>query len=72
MIKYDVYHSVCDYTHYGIPFLKPSAYKARVGGVSPQCGIEQIRVGESKGRLYPSQSGQYLIGERFVPPTKSI
>ena len=31
----------CDYTHYGTPFLRPSAYKARVGGVSSQCRIEQ-------------------------------
>ena len=50
------------------PFLKPSAYKVRVGGDSPLCGIEQIRAGRSKGRSYPSQSGQYLIGERFDPP----
>ena len=49
--------------------LRPSANKARVGGVSPRCGIEQIRVGGSKGRPYPSQSEQYLIRERFVPPT---
>ena len=28
-------------THYGTPFLRPSAYKARVEGVSPRCGIEQ-------------------------------
>ena len=31
----------CDYTYYGTPFLRPSAYKARVGGVSSQCRIEQ-------------------------------
>ena len=29
-----VYHSVCDHTHYGTPFLRPSAYKVRVGGIS--------------------------------------
>ena len=29
----------------GTPFLMPKAYKARVGGISPQCGIEQIRIG---------------------------
>ena len=54
--------------HYGRPFLRPSAYKVRVGGDSPLCGIEQIRAGRSKGRSYPSQSEQYLIGERFDPP----
>ena len=31
------------HTHYGTTFLKPKAYKARVGGVSSQYGIEQIR-----------------------------
>ena len=31
----------CDYTHYGTLFLRPSAYKARVGGVSPRCRIKQ-------------------------------
>ena len=29
-----VYHSVYDHTHYGTPFLRPIAYKVRVGGVS--------------------------------------
>ena len=53
------------YTHYGTPNLRPSAYKARVGGISPRCGIVQIRAGGSKGRPCPSQSGQYLIGERY-------
>ena len=72
MIKCDVYHSVCDHTYYGIPFLRPSAYKARVGGVSPRYRIEQIYAGGSKAWLYPSQSGQYLIGEKFVPPTNRI
>ena len=28
-------------THYGTPFLRPNAYKVRMGGVSPRCGIEQ-------------------------------
>ena len=72
IIKCDVYHSVCDHTHYGTPFLRPSAYKARVGGVSPRYGIEQIYVGGSKGWLYPSQSAQYLIRGKFVPPTNGI
>ena len=27
----------------GTTFLRLNAYKAMVGGVSPQCGIEQIR-----------------------------
>ena len=57
-------------THYGTPFLSPSAYKVRVGGVSPRRGIEQIRMGGCKGWPYLSQSEQYLIGERFIPPTK--
>ena len=56
-------------SHYGTPFLRPSAYKARVRGVSPRRGIEQIRASGNKGRPYPSQSEQYLIGERFVPST---
>ena len=55
-------------THYGTPFLRPSAYKARVGGVFLRCGIEQIREG-GIGSLVHFQSEQYLIGERFVPPT---
>ena len=29
----------------GTPIFRPKAYKAWVGGVSPRCGIEQIRVG---------------------------
>ena len=33
------------HAHYGTPFLRPSAYKARVRGVSPRYGIEQIREG---------------------------
>ena len=56
-------------SHYGTPFLRPSAYKARVRGVSPRRGIEQIRASGNKGRPYPSQSEQYLIGERFIPST---
>ena len=28
------------HTHYGTPFLRPSAYKVRVRGVSSRCGIE--------------------------------
>ena len=57
-------------SHYGTPFHRPSVYKARVGGVSPRCGIEQICAGGSKGQPCQSQSGQYLIEERFVFPTK--
>ena len=33
------------FTHYVTPFFRPKAYKVRVRGVSPQCGIEQIRAG---------------------------
>ena len=29
------------------PFLRLNVYKARVGGVSPRCGTEQIREGHS-------------------------
>ena len=65
-----VFETCSVYTHYGTPFLRPSAYKARVGGVSPWCGIEQIRTGGSKGRPCLSQSRQYLIGERFLSPIK--
>ena len=35
-------------------------------GISPRCGIEQIREGGIDS-LAHSQSEQYLIGERFVP-----
>ena len=41
-----------DHTHYGTPFFRPSAYKVRVGSVSPRCEIEQIRAG-SIGLLGP-------------------
>ena len=47
------------YSVWGTPFLRQSAYKIRVGGVSRRCGIEQIRVGGNKGRPCPSQSEQY-------------
>ena len=30
---------------FGTPFLRPKAYKARVGGISPRCEIEQIHAG---------------------------
>ena len=59
------------YMHYGTPFLRPSAYKVRVGGVSSWCGIEQIRKGGICSAAH-SQSEQYLTGERFVPPTPII
>ena len=48
---------------------KSYAYKARVGSVSPRCGIEQIREGDISSSAY-SQSELYLIRERFVPPIK--
>ena len=32
-----------DHTYYSTQFLRPSAYKARVGSISSRCGIEQIR-----------------------------
>ena len=55
----------------GTPFLRPKVYKARVGGISPQCGIEQIRIGGKQVNPCPSQSEQYLIGGRDEsPPTK--
>ena len=58
------------YTHYGTPFLKLKAYKARVGGVSFQCEIEQIHVGGTQVDPCPFQSKQYLIGGRDEsPPT---
>ena len=60
-----------DHTHYGTSFLRPSAYKAMVGGVSPQCGIEQIREGGIDSSAH-SQSKQYLIRERFVSPTLTL
>ena len=62
-----------DHTHYGTPFLRPKAYKARAGGVSPWCGIEQIRAGGTQVNPCPSQSEQYLIGSREEsPPTVAI
>ena len=51
-----VYHSVCNHTHNGTPFLRPSAYKVRVGGISLWCGIEQIRAGGNKSWPCSSQS----------------
>ena len=66
-----VFETCSDYTRYGTLFLRSSAYKVRVGGVSPRCGIEQIREG-GIGSSAHSQSEQYLIGERFVPPTITI
>ena len=56
-------------TSYGTSFLRLSTYKIRVGGVSPRCEIEQICEG-GIGSSAHSQSKQYLILERFVPPTK--
>ena len=53
----------------GKPFLRLNTYKARVGDVSPRCEIEQIHEGGISSSVH-SQSEQYLIGERFVPPTK--
>ena len=64
-----IFETCSHHTHYGTPFHWPNAYKARVEDVSPCYRIEQIHVGGSKGRPYPSQSEQYLIRERFVPPT---
>ena len=64
-----VFETCSVHTHYGTPFLGLSAYKARVEGVSPHCGIEQIREGGIGSSAY-SQREQYLIRERFVPPTK--
>ena len=52
----------------GTPFLRPSAYNTRVGGISPRCGIEQIHESSISSSAH-SQSEQYLIGERFIPPT---
>ena len=66
-----IFETCSHHTHYGTPFLWPNAYKARVEDVSPCYRIEQIHVGGSKGRPYPSQSEQYLIGaETKFPPTK--
>ena len=36
-----------DHKHYSTPFLRLKAYKARLGDVSPRCGIKQIRAGET-------------------------
>ena len=41
-----------------------NAYKARVEGISPHCETEQIHEGHTW-----TQSGQFLLGERFIPPT---
>ena len=65
-----VFETCSVHTHYDTLFLRPSAYKARMWGVSPWCRIEQICAGGSKGRPCLSQSGQYLIKERFVCLTK--
>ena len=42
-----------------------------MGGISPRYGIEQIYEG-GIGSSTHSQSKQYLIKERFVPPTNII
>ena len=49
----------------GTPFLRLNACKAMVGAISPRCRIEQTREGYTW-----TQSGQFLLGERFVSPTK--
>ena len=36
-----VYHSACDHTYYGTPFLRPNVYKIRVEDISLRCRIEQ-------------------------------
>ena len=55
----------------GTLILRPRAYKPWVGGVSPRCGIEQIRVSGTLVDPCPSQSEQYLIGSQDEsPPTK--
>ena len=66
-----VFETCSHHTHYSTPFLRPSAYKARVGGISPRCEIEQIRESGISSSAH-SQSEQYLIGERFVHPTISF
>ena len=39
----------------GTPSLKPNTYKLKVGGVSPRCGIEQIRGGLHPKWIIPSK-----------------
>ena len=50
----------------GTLILGPKAYKACVGDISPQCGIEQIHADGYKGHPWPSQSKQYLIGAETI------
>ena len=58
-------------THYGTSFLRPSAHKTRIEGISPRYGIEQICESDIDSSAH-SQSGQFFLGKRFVPPTMYI
>ena len=50
------------------PFLRPSAYKARVGGVSLRCGIKQICAGGSKSwPAHPKANDTWLGKDLFLP-----
>ena len=51
----------------GTPHLWAHAYKLRVGGVSPNVGLSKS-VWVASASSAHSQSGQYLLRERFVPP----
>ena len=50
----------------GTPSLRPSAYKLKVRGVSPRCGIEQIREGLHPKRTIPSK-GEVRLSHKKVP-----
>ena len=50
------------HTHYGTPFLKPKAYKARVEASLPNVGLSKfMRVGRRSILAHPKDK-QYLIG----------
>ena len=51
----------------GTPFLGLNAYKARMGGDSPWCGIEQIHEGGSGPCPIPKADNTWLGKDSFLP-----
>ena len=50
----------------GTPSLRPSAYKLKVGGIFPQCGIEQICEGFHPKQTIPSK-GEIRLSQKKAP-----
>ena len=49
-----------DHRHDGTLSLRPNAYKLKVGGVSPRCGIKQIHEGGIGPRHIPKADNSFL------------